>query len=225
MSVLWKLLLTVESRIEWSSLQSGLKALVHSAKPYKEKSCFIELIEEEGIIPEEMQPLSPTSTQSKPPTADDMEALNDLYVRLHDVRNYVGGNQQGQMFIDQLIEFVSMLQSKTPIASPQEQFEASKLVRTAMASIPADFMRGVRREPKTMIAVTYFFVAVLVVQPLFPAMGAMVSILDEKFSTSFSDICSSSVAWLLHPSLKYQGTWTSSGIIQLQVLRMTGLSQ
>jgi hypothetical protein len=177
--------LIVEYRNEWSPLQSGLKALVRSAKPYKEKSCFIDLIEEDGIIPEEMQPLSPTSMQSKLPTEHDMEALNDLYVRLHDVRNYVGGHQQEEMFIDQLIEFVSMLQSKAPIASPQEQFEASKLVRTAMASVPVDFMRSVRRKPKTMIAVAYFFVTVLVVQPLFPAMGAMVSILNEEFLPVF----------------------------------------
>lgn len=158
---------------EWSSLMSGFNALVGSMQTYKAQSSFIDLIEEEAIIPVELQPLPLSCTETKPPTTDDIEALNDLYARLHDVRTYVNGHQVEAGFIGKIIDFITMLQLKSPIISPQEQFMASKWLRPAIISLPISIMQRLRRGPEAMIAAAYFHAAILVVQPFFPALGAM----------------------------------------------------
>jgi hypothetical protein len=191
---------------------SGLRAVIASIQPYKERSTFIDIIEEEQIISDEMQPLPPTSNISKLPSAEDIEALDSLHAKLLEVREYVTGHQAEENLLDQILEFVTMLQAKVPIMSPHEQFTATKTVRTAMAAVPVAFMRRVRREPETMIAATYFFVTVLVTQPVFPAMGIMVCF-ARRIPIACADDASSSLAWPFHPSEKFKDTWKSSEII------------
>ena len=169
-------ILTLYHRNEWASLMRGLKSLIISMHPYKEQSSFIDIIDEEEILPEEMQPLPPTSTESKMPTAQDIEALDELYSKLLEVREFVNGHEEEENLVDQILGFVRMLQAKVPIISPDEQFLATKVLRTAMAATPASFIRRMRREPQAMMAAAFFFVTVLVSQPLFPAMGTMVSL-------------------------------------------------
>lgn len=154
----------------------GLKTLISSMKPYKEHSVFIDIIDEEDIIPDELQPLPPASTESTLPTAQDVEALSELHSKLAEARDYVSGHQAEESMIDQMLDFVCMLQTIVPIKSPEEQFLATKLLRTAFAAVPPGFLQRVRRQPEPMMAATFFFVTVLVTQPMFPAMGAMVSL-------------------------------------------------
>jgi hypothetical protein len=154
----------------------GIKTIVASMQPYKDQSCFVDLIEEQAIIPERMQPLPPHTTEPSKPAIDDVEALTRLLLVLKDVRQYVlgSGNQDEADLVDTIVAFVNMLQSKILMTSTEEQFQASRMIRTAIVAVPAKFLRRVRKVPTTMIAAAYFFATTLVVQPLFPAMGAMV---------------------------------------------------
>jgi hypothetical protein len=90
---------------------SGLRAVIASIQPYKERSTFIDIIEEEQIISDEMQPLPPTSNISKLPSAEDIEALDSLRAKLLEVREYVTGYQAEENLLDQILEFVTMLQA------------------------------------------------------------------------------------------------------------------
>jgi hypothetical protein len=176
----------------------GLKSLVSSMRPYKKQSSFVDIIEEEEIIPDEMQPLPPTSTESRLPTGQDIESLDDLHWKLLEVREYVTGHQEEENMMDQILDFVNMLQAKVPITSPHEQFLATKMIRTAMAATSAGFIRRVRREPEAMIAAAFFFVTVLTTQPVFPAMGTMVSF-EKRVLSAHADIASSLLAWPSRP--------------------------
>lgn len=175
-------------------------------KPYQEQSSFIDFIQEEEIIPEEMQPLPPTSTESRLPTTEEIKALDDLWSKLLEVKTYVTGHQAEESMIDQYLEFVSMLQAMVPIKSPEEQFLATKMLRTAMAAVPAGLMNRVRREPEAMMAVVFFFVTVLLTQPMFPAMGTMVSMKMESSRMSMLTGPSFSHARPSPPSQKSQNT-------------------
>jgi hypothetical protein len=203
---------------------SGLKALVGSMHTYTAQSSFIDLIEEEAIIPAELQPLPLSCTETKPPTTDDIEALHDLYPRLQEVRIYVKGHQVEAGFIGKIIDFITMLQLKSPMISPQEQFMASRWLRPAIISLPISIMQRLRREPQAMIAAAYFHVAILIVQPFFPALGAMASFPEKTSLADYANFCSSSAAWRSHRSVKFQGSWKSSGIIRLRDSHMSGPS-
>lgn len=174
-------------RNEWASLTRGFNALMSSMKPYQAQSSFIDIIQEEEIIPEEMQPLPPHSTESRLPAAEDIEALGGLRSKLLEVKEYVAGHRVEESMIDQYIEFVSMLQATVPIKSPEEQFLTTKMLRTAMAAVPVGLMNRMRREPEAMMAVAFFFVTVLVTQPMFPAMGTMVGFSNGNFSRVYAD--------------------------------------
>jgi hypothetical protein len=154
----------------------GIKTIVASMQPYKEHSCFVDLIEEQAVIPKNMQPLPPHTTETSKPVTKDVEALTGLLLVLNDVKQYVSGsgNQDEADLVNTIVAFVNMLQNKIPMTSTEEQFQASRMIRTAIVAVPAKFLRRVRKVPTTMIAAAYFFATTLVVQPLFPAMGAMV---------------------------------------------------
>ncbi|RDL36205.1 Uncharacterized protein BP5553_06817 [Venustampulla echinocandica] len=158
---------------EWASLTHGIGVIQTTMRPYKENSCFVNLIEARDVVPEALQPLPPTSTESEEPAEEHVDALKELIVRLHDVKRYIEGHEEEQKLLDQIIGFAMMIESKLPMTSTHEQFESSKMLRMAIITVPPKLLQRVRRDPATIIVAAYFFAATLAVQPLFPAMGAM----------------------------------------------------
>jgi hypothetical protein len=161
-------------RKEWSSLSHGIRTIQATMTPYKENSAFINLIEEQDVIPDNLQPLPPTSTESPHPTHEDMSALDELLRHLEDVKHYIRGHEEEENLLDQIIKFAMMLKGKIPMTSTSEQFEASRMLRIALITVPNSLLSRIRREPRTIVVAAYFYTSALAVQPLFPAMGAMV---------------------------------------------------
>lgn len=143
-------------------------------EPYKERSCFINLIEERHVVPDELQPLPPTTTESEMPKMEDTAALLELIARLDEVSAYISGHEDEEKILEQITSFALMLQRKLPMTDTSEQFEASRMLRFACINLPSTLLKKVRREPRAIITAAYFFAAAMAVQPLFPAMGAMV---------------------------------------------------
>ncbi|KAH6671683.1 hypothetical protein B0J14DRAFT_78958 [Halenospora varia] len=158
---------------EWSSLTHGIHTIEASMEPYKERSCFINLIEERHVVPDELQPLPPTTTESEMPKMEDTAALLELIARLEEVSAYISGHEDEEKILEQITSFALMLQRKLPMTDTSEQFEASRMLRFACINLPSTLLKKVRREPRAIITAAYFFAAAMAVQPLFPAMGAM----------------------------------------------------
>jgi hypothetical protein len=142
-----------------------IKTIVASMEPYIYHSCFIGLIEEQAVIPEDKQPYPPSCTETPSPSVEDIEALNELLAKLKDVKQHVSssGHQDEVDLINALVGFVYMLQSKIPMTGTEEQYRSSRVIRTAIVSVLPKFLRRVRREPTTMIAAAYYFATALVV--------------------------------------------------------------
>ncbi|KAG9237986.1 hypothetical protein BJ875DRAFT_515840 [Amylocarpus encephaloides] len=160
---------------EWSSLTHGIRAIQGSMRPFMEQSAFISLIEEQDVTPEHLQPLLPTATDTDKPDPQNISDLDELLLRLQDVKSYLTGYnaEQELELLEKIIEFTTTLRSKTPMTRVEDQFETSKLLRMAVVTLPPTLSRKIRRDPKAMVVSAYFYGTALVVQPLFPAMGAM----------------------------------------------------
>lgn len=167
-------------------------------QPFAEKSHFVTLIEEQAVIPDDLQPLPPTSDHSSEPHLDDINAITELIERLGDVKDYVVGYEEETGLIDQILEFALMLRAKVPMTSTEDQFSSSRLLRVALVTIPVALLRRVRRDPLSIVVAAHFYAAALAVQPLFPAMGAMASF-SATILVALLTFCSSSVTSHLHP--------------------------
>jgi hypothetical protein len=146
-------------------------------QPFAERSVFLALIEEQAIIPEEMLPAPSTTTESRKPLPRDVAALDELIDRLQDVEIYLAANEgeaEGAL-INQVLEFAKMLKGKIPMISTDDQFESSRVLRVALVKVPVEMLQRIRINPRTIVAISYFYATALAVAPLFPAMGAMVS--------------------------------------------------
>lgn len=143
-------------------------------RPYKENSCFVNLIEASEVVPGNLRPLPPLSTESKAPAEEHVNALKELIERLHEVKRFIEGHEEEEELLDRIIDFATMIQGKLPMTSTDEQFESSRMLRISIVTIPPKLLRRVRRDPPAIIVSAYFFTAALAVQPLFPAMGALV---------------------------------------------------
>lgn len=184
-------------------------------QPFAEKSHFVTLIEEQAVIPDELQPLPPTSEHSAKPHLDDINALTELTERLEDVKDYVVGHEEETGLIDQIIEFALMLRTKVPMTSTEEQFSSSRLLRVALVTIPVALLRRVRRDPLSIVVAAHFYAAALAVQPLFPAMGAMASFPVTSHFASLTN-CSSLVTSHLHHLLNSADIWKIRGMTPLR---------
>jgi hypothetical protein len=146
-------------------------------QPYAERSAFLTLIEEQAIIPEQLLPAPSTTTESESPGSHDLAALDELMERLQDVKVYLSSchNEAEETLLNQIIEFARMLKSKIPMTATHEQFESSRMLRVALVTVPLTLFQRIRRNPGTIVVLSYFYATALAVAPLFPAMGAMAS--------------------------------------------------
>ncbi|CAG8958598.1 hypothetical protein HYFRA_00009915 [Hymenoscyphus fraxineus] len=131
---------------EWSSLTHGIHAIQSTMQPYADRSHFVTLIEEQAIVPPELQPLPPTSEHSAEPNRNDIEALDELISRLGEVKIYVEGHEEELSLLDKILDFALMLKAKVPMTNTDEQYSSSRLLRVALVTIPVNLIRRVRRD-------------------------------------------------------------------------------
>jgi hypothetical protein len=167
-----------QSRSEWCALKLGQYAICKQMYPFRERSSFRDMIEESMIIPEELYPLPPEVDESAAPSPLDIQSLDELLNQLEVAKVYCKGHKEELVCLDGLIDYIGQLKARYPMTSADEQFEMSYVVRFWWyegVMFPKSLLERVPREPTAMIVAAYFYAAIIVIPPFFPAMGPMVS--------------------------------------------------
>lgn len=151
---------------------NNLTQVIDAMQPWKNESQFGEFIAEQSTFPTEHPSPNPNAKQLSAPRRRDLEALQYAYTRLQQVEEHLRNNKEDTQAITQLMSFVRSVRKVNPSHTAAHRFEMLNPLRAWLFWLPILFLQQSRGSPSVLLILAHYYTVALVVEPLFPEVGA-----------------------------------------------------
>ncbi|KAF7948784.1 hypothetical protein EAE96_007975 [Botrytis aclada] len=156
----------------WTQLMHGTSSVIDAMQPWKMESQFGDFIAEQSTFP--TAPPSPAPGQKKlsQPRKQDLDALQRAYAQLQKVEVHLKSHGEDTKAIQQLMSFVRGVRKVSPSHTAAQRFEMLNPLRAWLFWLPVMFLQQTRGSPSALVILAHYYTIALVVEPLFPEVGA-----------------------------------------------------
>jgi hypothetical protein len=141
-------------------------------QPWKIESQFGDFIAEQSTFPTAPPSPAPGSKKLSSPRKADLDSLQRAYAQLQKVEVHLKENNEDVKAIQQLMTFVRSVRKVSPSHTAAQRFEMLNPLRAWLFWLPVMFLQQTRGSPSALIILAHYYTVALVVEPLFPEVGA-----------------------------------------------------
>ena len=141
-------------------------------QPWKNESQFGEFIAEQSTFPTAPPSPAPGSKKLSTPRKADLDSLQPAYAQLQKVEAHLKANNEDTKAIQQLMSFVRGVRKVSPNHTAAQRFEMLNPLRAWLFWLPVMFLQQTRGSPSALVILAHYYTVALVVEPLFPEVGA-----------------------------------------------------
>jgi hypothetical protein len=146
--------------------------VIDAMQPWKNESQFGDFIAEQSTFPTAPPSPLPNSNALTQPRKQDLEALQRAYGQLEQVESVLMNNKQNTKAISDLMAFVRGIRKVTPSHTASQRFEMLNPLRGWLFWVPVMYLQQARGNPYALVTLAYYYTVALVVEPIFPELGA-----------------------------------------------------
>lgn len=142
-------------------------------QPWKNESQFGDFIAEQSTFP--TAPPSPahgSATKLSSPRKQDLDSLQQVYAQLQRVESHLKDDGEDVKAIQQLMSFVRGVRKVSPNHTAAQRFEMLNPLRAWLFWLPVMYLQQTRGSPSALVILAHYYTVALVVEPLFPEVGA-----------------------------------------------------
>jgi hypothetical protein len=151
--------------------EAYFRQVIDAMQPWKNESQFTDFIAEQSTFP--TAPPSPIPNKKlSQPLKQDIDALQQAYTKLQTVENVLAEHSEDTQAISQLIGFIRGIRNVTPAHTAVQRFEMLNPLRTWLFWLPVMYLQQPRVSPYALVVMAYYYTVALVVEPIFPEVGA-----------------------------------------------------
>ena len=141
-------------------------------QPWKNESQFGDFIAEQSTFPTAPPSPAPGAKKLSNPRKADLDALQRAYAQLQRVEVHLKENNEDVKAIQQLMSFVRGVRKVSPSHTAAQRFEMLNPLRAWLFWLPVMFLQQTRGSPSALVILAHYYTVALVVEPLFPEVGA-----------------------------------------------------
>lgn len=141
-------------------------------QPWKDESQFGDFIAEQSTFPTAPPSPSPGSKKLSVPRKADLDSLQAAYAQLQKVEKHLKDNHEDVKAIQQLMTFVRAVRKVSPSHTAAQRFEMLNPLRAWLFWLPVMFLQQAGGSPSSLVILAHYYTVALVVEPLFPEVGA-----------------------------------------------------
>jgi len=141
-------------------------------QPWKNESQFGDFIAEQSTFPTAPPSPLPGSSQLSNPRKADLDSLQRAYAQLQRVETHLKENGEDVKAVQQLMSFVRGVRKVSPSHTAAQRFEMLNPLRAWLFWLPVMFLQQTRGSPSALVILAHYYTVALVVEPLFPEVGA-----------------------------------------------------
>lgn len=141
-------------------------------QPWKVESHFESFMSEQATFP--TAPPSPLPNTKGPLhfRQVDLDALEHAFRQLERVERVLIKAHEDTKAITELMNFVRRISKASPLQTPAQRFEMLTPLRAWLFWLPIMYLQQARDNPYALVVLAYYYTVALVVEPLFPEVGA-----------------------------------------------------
>ena len=140
-------------------------------QPWKNESQFGDFIAEQSTFP--TAPPSPVPNKKfNQPTKQDIEALQQCFSHLQNVQQAMAEQGEDTRLVVDLINFVRGIRKVSSAHNAAQRFEMLNPLREWLFWLPVMYLQQPRVSPYSLLVLAYYYTVALVVEPIFPEVGA-----------------------------------------------------
>jgi hypothetical protein len=141
-------------------------------QPWKNESQFGDFIAEQSTFPTAPPSPAPGGKKLSNPRKQDLESLQRAYAQLQNVEAHLKENNEDVKAIQQLMSFVRGVRKVSPSHTAAQRFEMLNPLRAWLFWLPVMLLQQTRGSPSALVILAHYYTIALVVEPLFPEVGA-----------------------------------------------------
>jgi hypothetical protein len=141
-------------------------------QPWKNESQFGDFIAEQSTFPTAPPSPAPGSKKLSNPRKADLDSLQRAYTQLQRVEAHLRDNGEDLKVIQQLMSFVRGVRKLSPNHTAAQRFEMLNPLRTWLFWLPVMLLQQNQGSPSALVILAHYYTVALVVEPLFPEVGA-----------------------------------------------------
>jgi hypothetical protein len=141
-------------------------------QPWKNESQFGDFIAEQSTFPTAPPSPLPGGKKLSNPRKQDLESLQRAYAQLQKVEAHLKENNEEVKAIQQLMSFVRGVRKVSPSHTAAQRFEMLNPLRAWLFWLPVMYLQQTRGSPSALVILAHYYTIALVVEPLFPEVGA-----------------------------------------------------
>ncbi|CAL3965089.1 unnamed protein product, partial [Diplocarpon coronariae] len=146
--------------------------VIDAMQPWKNESQFGDFIAEQSTFPTAPPSPAPGSNNLSNPRKQDLDALQHASAQLLKVEAHLRGKGEDVKAIQQLMSFVRGVRKVSPSHTAAQRFEMLNPLRAWLFWLPVMLLQQTSGSPSALIILAHYYTVALVVEPLFPEMGA-----------------------------------------------------
>jgi hypothetical protein len=150
----------------------GTSSVIDAMQPWKNESQFGDFIAEQSTFPTAPPSPLPGGKKLSNPRKADLDALSRAYGQLQRVESHLKENGKDVKAIQQLMNFVRSVRKVSPSHTAAQRFEMLNPLRAWLFWLPVMFLQQTRGSPSALVILAHYYTVALVVEPLFPEVGA-----------------------------------------------------
>ncbi|KAH8589986.1 hypothetical protein B0O99DRAFT_522306 [Bisporella sp. PMI_857] len=156
----------------WTQLMHGTSSVIDAMQPWKNESQFGDFIAEQSTFPTAPPSPVPNAKKLSTPRKADLDSLQRAYAQLQKVESHLKANNEDVKAIQQLMTFVRSVRKVSPNHTAAQRFEMLNPLRTWLFWLPVMLLQQSHGSPSALIILAHYYTVALVVEPLFPEVGA-----------------------------------------------------
>jgi len=156
----------------WTQLMHGTSSVIDAMQPWKDESQFGDFIAEQSTFPTAPPSPAPGSKKLSNPRKTDLDSLQRAYAQLQKVESHLKESGEDLKAVQQLMSFVRSVRKVSPNHTAAQRFEMLNPLRAWLFWLPVMFLQRTQGSPSALIILAHYYTVALVVEPLFPEVGA-----------------------------------------------------
>lgn len=141
-------------------------------QPWKHESQFGDFIAEQSTFPTAPPSPAPNAREPCQPRKADLDALQIANQHLHHVQSVLTEFKEDTKAIVELRNFIRSIKRVSASQTPAQRFEMLNPLRTWLFWLPIMYLQQARENPYALVVLAYYYTVALVVEPIFPEVGA-----------------------------------------------------
>lgn len=141
-------------------------------QPWKNESQFGDFIAEQSTFPTAPPSPVPNAKSLTQPRKQDLDALQHAFTQLQHVETILSESKEDPKAISQLMSFIRGIRKVTPSQTAAQRFEMLNPLRAWLFWLPVMYLQQARESPYALVVLAYYYTVALVVEPIFPEVGA-----------------------------------------------------